>query len=79
MSILADCYIFWVKMLLKLKKVKDGKYLLPSSMCNNLEVRGKKFFESEAFVASLVLDPRFNWSLDHPVFNLRLRDRGIVS
>lgn len=57
----------------------DGRYKFGSSLLSQFKNLSKKFFECDAFIAALVLDPRFSWSEDSELFNLELRDRGIVS
>lgn len=68
----------WVKTIVMLGRIDNATLNLPTKLKDSMTNRGKKFFESECFIASLVLDPRFTWTLNHDVFNFALRDKGIV-
>ena len=59
---ISDFYIRWEKMELQITKVPDGHKQLKTKLLEALKQRKQKFFECDAFVAALLLDPRINWS-----------------
>ena len=57
---------------MNLEKIADGVNNFTSKLLEAL------FFECDAFIAALLLDPRFAWnSTGHEVFNDLLRSRGV--
>jgi hypothetical protein len=56
--VMGDLYKAWIQCTLNIKKInnKYSKHLLKA-----LEIRKKKLFENDAFLAALYLDPRFNF------------------
>lgn len=75
---ISEFFIRWVKMGLEISKVPEGPKHLRSKLLEALNRRKQKFFECDAFVAGLVLDPRIKWSLDpENFFNPALCERGI--
>lgn len=64
---------------IELETLGDGRNQMGSKLADIFKILVKKLFESDAFVASILLDPRINWSADDQIFNYELRDRGIVS
>lgn len=63
---------------IQIESIIDGRNKIPSQLVASLKGRCKKFFECDAFVASLALDPRFTWCAQHEIFNYELRDRAVV-
>ena len=62
---------------MNLEKIADGLNFT-SKLLEALNLRSQNFFECDAFIAALLLDPRFAWnSTVHEVFNDLLRSRGI--
>ena len=62
----------------ELRNIQDGGYALKTQLINEFNKSEKKFFECDAFVAALLLDPRFEFTDNAPILNAALKDRGIV-
>ena len=65
-------------MVINLEKIADGLNNFTSKLLEALNLRSQKFFECDAFIAALLLDPRFTWnSTGHEVSNDLLRSRRV--
>ena len=75
---MSDFFLRWMRMMMNLEKIADGQNNLTSKLLEALNLRSQRFFECDAFIAALILDPRFAWnSASHEVFNDLLRSRGV--
>lgn len=73
---MSDFYLRWIRMQIQIGKELDGPMRLKTLLQAAVNERAKKFFECDAFIAALLLDPRFTWSNTNAVFNDALRERG---
>ena len=75
---MSDFFLRWMSMVMNLEKIADGLNNFTSKLLEALNLGSQIFFECNAFIAALLLDPRFSWnSTDHEVFNDLLRSRGV--
>ena len=75
---MSDFFLLWMRMVMNLEKIVDGLNNFTSKLLEALNLRLQKFFECDAFIAALLLDPRFAWnSTGHEVFNDVLRSCGV--
>lgn len=75
----SDLYVRWEKMELQITKVPDGNNQLKSKLLVALEQHKQKFFECDAFIAALLLDPRINWSQNpEDLYGPALCERGML-
>jgi hypothetical protein len=73
---MSEFYISWENMELEISLCQGQ---LKDDLLQALGRRKKKFFECDAFIAALLLDPRINWSnSSESFFNPELRERGIL-
>ncbi|CAG9812059.1 unnamed protein product [Chironomus riparius] len=76
---ISDFYISWLKMELNIRSVPDGNEQLKTKLLEALKQHKQKFFESDAFVAALLLDPRINWSQNpEDFYGPAMYERGIL-
>ncbi|KAG5674185.1 hypothetical protein PVAND_004168 [Polypedilum vanderplanki] len=75
---MSDFYCKWISMQVQVTNTPDGINSISSRLKTAIINRARKFFESDAFVAALLLDPRFTWCGRNSVYDETLRDRGIV-
>ena len=75
---MSDFFLRWMRMVMNLEKIANGLNNFTSKLLDALNLRSQKFFECDAFIAALLLDPRFTWnSTGHEIFNDLLRSRGV--
>ena len=75
----SDFYISWVRMELNIRRVAGGNEQLKAKLLGELNQRKQKFFESDVFVAALLLDPRINWSQNpEDFYGPAMCERGIL-
>lgn len=76
---MSDFYIRWEKMEVQITRVQNGQQELKRKLLEALGRRKQRFFECDAFIATLVLDPRINWSQrQEDFFGPALLERGIL-
>jgi len=76
---ISDFYVRWEKMVLQITKVPDGQNQLKTKLREAFEQQKQKFFECDAFIAALLLDPRINWSQNpDDFFGSTLYERGML-
>ncbi|CAH1735728.1 unnamed protein product [Chironomus riparius] len=76
---MSEFYISWVKMELEISGVPLGDEEIKDRLLEALERRKRRFFECDAFIAALLLDPRINWSNNQEdFFGPELLERGMV-
>lgn len=63
----------------KIRFMTEGRLKIKSMMLDELKVQSDKFFDCDALVASLALDPRIGWSNSDPIYNDNLLDKAVVS
>ena len=67
---MSDFFLPWMRMGMNLEKIADGLNNFTPKLLKALNLRSQKFFKCDAFIAALLLDPRFAWnSTGHEVFN----------
>ena len=59
---MSDFILRWMRMVMILEKIADGLNKFMSKLLEALNLRSQKFFECDAFIAALLLDPRFEWT-----------------
>ena len=57
-----DFFLRWMRMVMNLEKIADGLNNFTSKLLEALNLRSQNFFECDAFIAALLLDPRFAWN-----------------
>ncbi|KAG5675301.1 hypothetical protein PVAND_005213 [Polypedilum vanderplanki] len=74
---ISDCYIQWLLMEIRISKMKDDKFNMRSYLLRAIKDKSQSFFESKAFAACLILDPRINWRSGNEIFSNDLLEKGI--
>ena len=74
----SEFYVRWIKMNIEIEDVPAGDLGLKMLLTNAIYTRVQVFFKCEAFIAALVLDPRFCFTSGHQLFNTEMLNRGII-
>ena len=75
---MSEFYVRWIKMKIEIEDVPAGYLGLKMLLTNAIYTREQVFFKCEAFIAALVLDPRFCFTSGHQLFNTEMLNRGII-
>ena len=59
---MSNFFLRCMRMVMNLEKIADGLYNFTSKLLEALNLSSQKFFEFDAFIAALLLDPRFAWN-----------------
>ena len=73
-----EFYVRWIKMKIEIEDAPTGDLRLKMLLTNAIYTREQVFFKCEAFIAALVLDPRFCFTSGHQLFNTEMLNRGII-
>ena len=74
----SEFYVRWVQMKIEIEHVPAGDLGLKLLLTNAINAREQVFFKCEAFIAALVLDPRFCFTSGHQLFNTEMLNRGVT-
>ena len=75
---MSELYVRWIKMKIEIEDVPAGDFGLKMLLTNAIYTREQVFFKCEAFIAALVLNPRFCFTSGHQLFNKEMLNRGII-
>ena len=75
---MSEFYVRWIKMKIEIENVPAGDLGLKMLLTNAIYTREQVFLKCEAFIAALVLDPRFCFTSGHQLFNTEMLNRGII-
>ena len=75
---MSEYYVRWIQMKIEIEDVPAGDLGLKLLLTNAINTREQVFFKCEAFIAALVLVPRFCFTSGHQLFNTEMLNRGIT-
>ena len=75
---MSEFYVQWIQMKIEIEDVPAVDLGFKLLMSNAINTRELFFLKCEAFIAALVLDPRFCFTSGHQLFNTEMLNRGIT-
>ena len=73
-----EFYVQWIQMKIEIEDVPAGDLGLKLLLTTAINTRELVFFKCEAFIAALILDPRFCFTSGYQLFNIEMLNRGIT-